>query len=351
MESFLYKVSQAPIFQNVTYSNSEEAVSCFKGDIEIVQNLETGLVYNRLFNNDLMNYDENYQNEQSISKFFLDHLEQVSEIISKNLGKKSLIEVGCGKGFFLEMLLTKGFEVCGFDKSYGGNNPNIKKTYFDKDSKVNGKGIILRHVLEHVEEPLGFLNKIKDSNGGKGLIYIEVPCFDWILKNRAWFDICYEHVNYFRLSDLRKMFGKVISEGHFFGNGQYIYIVAELESLKDKIEATDKIEFPKDFLENVPNSESGNGSLNVIWGASTKGVIFSLLSRRKDFRIDLAVDINPVKQERYLPVTGIKVVSPEYLMKNYNSEVNIYIMNSNYYDEIIEITKNKYNYIKVDGNN
>src|SRR3546814_9608010 len=61
-------------------------------------------------------------------------------------------------------------------------------------------------------------------------IYIEVPCFDWIVEHSAWFDVFYEHVNYFRLADLRAMFGTVHEAGHLFG-GQYLYIVADLSTL------------------------------------------------------------------------------------------------------------------------
>jgi hypothetical protein len=46
-------------------------------------------------------------------------------------------------------------------------------------------------------------------------------------RAQSWFDLFYEHVNYFRLDDLRRMFGTVHEAGHLFG-GQYLYIVADL---------------------------------------------------------------------------------------------------------------------------
>ena len=90
---------------------------------------------------------------------------------------------------------------------------------------------LLRHVLEHIQDPVSFLAEIANANQG-GQIYIEVPCFDWILEHKAWFDLFYEHVNYFRLDDLRRMFGTVHEAGHLFG-GQYLYVVADLASLRD----------------------------------------------------------------------------------------------------------------------
>ena len=116
--------------------------------------------------------------------------------------KKNIIEVGCGSGFFLELLNNNGFEVVGFDPAYKGKNPKIQKRYFNLNSKISANGIILRHVLEHINDPYTFLLNLKKKNNG-GLIYIEVPCFEWVLKKRTWFDVFYEHVNYFRLEDLK----------------------------------------------------------------------------------------------------------------------------------------------------
>ena len=48
----------------------------------------------------------------------------------------------------------------------------------------------------------------------------KVPCFDWICSKRAWFDIFYEHVNYFRLSDFGRIFGRLVHADRAFG-GQY----------------------------------------------------------------------------------------------------------------------------------
>lgn len=340
-----------PVFQNVTYPDSQSAKNCVCGDIELVQNTETGLVYNRSFNSKLMVYDKNYQNEQSLSEGFLKHLEDVSKIITESTGSDRLVEVGCGKGFFLEMLERKGIDVHGFDAAYEGNNPRIKDSFFDGDSGIKGKGIILRHVLEHIENPLNFLDELRKNNDGGGTIYIEVPCFDWICKHKTWFDICYEHVNYFRLQDLEKAFGEVISSGSLF-NGQYIYIVADLASLNiDAVKMTDKVTFPDDFLERVPKTSNKNNEAakSIIWGAATKGVIFSILSQRSGFNIDGAVDINPAKQNRYLPVSGIKTMPPEDFIKTHDDNTKIYVMNSNYTPEIKDLTNNRFKYIEVDG--
>ncbi len=191
-----------------------------------------------------MQYDADYQNEQAESVVFQRHLEQMSNLVVKHFHGDSLLEVGCGKGRFLELLQELGFDINGVDPTYEGSNPAVIKEYFTPALGVRADGIVLRHVLEHVKDPVGFLSNIRDANGGTGKIYIEVPCFDWICAHRSWFDIFYEHVNYFRLSDFSRMFGVVHEAGHAFG-GQYLYIVADLATIRSpKCDAADQVEFP-----------------------------------------------------------------------------------------------------------
>jgi len=141
------------------------------------------------------------------------------------------------------MLVRLDYDVTGFDPVYEGNNIRIQRRYFDQNIIGHAEGTILRHVLEHVQQPVDFLKQIKVANGGKGRIYIEVPCLDWICKYKAWFDIFYEHVNYFRLSDFKRMFGEIIASGYLFGE-QYLYVVAELATLRGpEIDTNDRVLF------------------------------------------------------------------------------------------------------------
>jgi hypothetical protein len=343
----LYKQANFPVFQNKTYGTAAEAMDCVCGDIDLVEDLETGLVHNSLFRDELLQYDQQYQNEQSNSPFFRQHLGVVAEIIRKNIGTKNLVEVGCGKGAFLEILSSLGFEITGFDPAYEGDNPTIEKAYFNPETGIHAKGLILRHVLEHIKDPVNFLCQLKKANGGGGLIYIEVPCFDWICKHRTWFDIYYEHVNYFRLSDFDRMFDKVVKSGRVFEE-QYLYVVADLETIKTpKINQQDRVKFPGNFINSISDFATEKSTDCVIWGGASKGTIFALLIERAGHRTKLVIDINTSKQGRYLPATGLLVHSPESALKLLKEGSDIYIMNSNYTAEIKQITDNAYVYIEV----
>jgi hypothetical protein len=263
-----------------------------------------------------------------------------------------LIEVGCGKGHFLELLQLRGFPVTGLDPTYEGENPSVIRRYFSPEIGLRAEGIVLRHVLEHVPDPVGFLAKIRDANGGSGKIYIEVPCFDWICDHRAWFDIFYEHVNYFRLSDFYRIFGAIHESGHVFA-GQYLYIVADLASVQEPVAAeADGFEFPRDFLatveQNVRHFKSGNSVGSAIWGGASKGVVFALFMERAGAKIEVVVDVNPAKHGKYLPGTGLQVCSPRHAMEILPRGADIVVMNGNYLQEIKESTGNQFNYLTVD---
>ncbi|MBC2770598.1 methyltransferase domain-containing protein [Pusillimonas sp. 7-48] len=330
------------------YDSAQEGKDCPKGDIRLVEDGATGLVYNVAFRPELMSYDGNYQNEQGVSSYFRQHLEAVADIVDCYLGRQHLVEVGCGKGFFLELLLRRGSEITGFDETYEGSNPRVRRQYYGPGVIDRAEGLVLRHVLEHVQDPFYFLQLLRDANGGSGRIYIEVPCFDWICKRKAWFDIFYEHVNYFRLADFRRMFGQILDCGHLFG-GQYLYVVAELSSLRSPVyDAADPVCFPADFTIKV-DVPIAAGNRSVVWGGASKGVIFTLLKARAGYVVDAVIDINPAKQGKYLAATGIQVCSPEQVLPQLPKGSTVFVMNSNYLDEIKRMSNNAYHYIGIDN--
>jgi SAM-dependent methyltransferase len=356
----IYRAEQLPVFQNSMFHTQEEAQNCVMGDVVLVRDLETGLIFNQAFRPELMEYNSDYQNEQAVSPVFRAHLDEVTAIIGKYFSDQTLIEVGCGKGYFLEHLNALGYKITGLDPTYEGASNHILKAYFTPETGLNAYGIILRHVLEHVQNPVEFLRNIADSNGGGGKIYIEVPCIDWICEHRAWFDVFYEHVNYFRLSDFSRIFGKVYEAGHIFG-GQYLYVVADLASLRmPRLTESDQFEFPADFLNTVNQfaelikaqyTDYPQKHPAIIWGGASKGVVFALFIQRAGANIDFVIDINPAKQGKYLAGTGLKVCSPSDVLEQVEQGATIFVMNGNYLAEIKLMTYNQFNYLTVDHEN
>lgn len=352
MGNELYRASGLPVLQNRTFADAASARASTSADVVLVQDPHSGLVFNAAFDPRKLVYDSDYQNEQAHSGHFKAHLEAVEQIIARHFGSKSLIEVGCGKGYFLEQLRSKGFNIVGIDPAYEGDNPHVIKAPFTPEAGLSAEAVVLRHVLEHIPDPQAFLHTIAQANGG-GLIYIEVPCLDWILEHRAWFDVFYEHVNYFRIDDFRRLFGAVHEVGHLFG-GQYLYVVADLGSLRSNLPAPDsQVQVPGDFQHSIERALSiakvSPGQALGIWGAASKGVIYSLFLQRAGVTVDQIVDINPAKQGRYLPLSGLRVSSPQEALQALPEGAHLFVMNSNYLDEIRRMTDDRYVYHAVDA--
>lgn len=349
----LFEVRNVPAYQNKMFETREAALACPTGDVVLAQDMASGLVANVAYDPFLLRYDESYQNEQGISPQFRDHLERVLAKVAAAFGHGDILEVGCGKGLFVELMRSHGLQARGLDDAYEGHSPYIEKRHFGTAAETPADAIVLRHVLEHIPNPLRFLHLIANSNGNRGLIYIEVPCFDWIMRNRAWFDVFYEHVNYFRLPDFERMFGQIVDSGHLFG-GQYLYAIADLSSLRAEALAADppSINFPSDFTRALDalatDALAASTRRRVIWGAAAKGVMFSHHLGLRGVRFDTAIDINPGKQGRFLASTGLAVAAPEVALSVLPPGSEIYVMNSNYISEISSMGGNRFQYISVD---
>jgi SAM-dependent methyltransferase len=339
----IYKVHGIPLFQNKVYKSEQEARRAPVGDVELVHCKACDYIYNQQFDYSLMSYDETYQNEQANSNYFQTYLESVIDlIITKGFADKKIVEIGCGKGYFLNELWKKGIDAIGFDPAYEGDNDKIIKDYFsDKYKDIKADLIIIRHTLEHVQEPLKFLQAIGQAAGEECHVFIEVPSFEWIVEHSAFWDVFYEHCNYFTRPSLENMFSQ--SEHGLLFNKQYQYLLASFDDLQEVpcargkgnsqvLSLAEKMEEYTEFIEQHDNI--------VVWGAGAKGSTFVNIMDCEAQKVKCVVDINPVKQGRFIGGSAHGIVSPEQLIATFDDAV-VLIMNENYESEIKEILKNK----------
>jgi 2-polyprenyl-3-methyl-5-hydroxy-6-metoxy-1,4-benzoquinol methylase len=210
--------SDVPVMQNRLYTSREDAMRAAVAPLELVFEPQSGLVYNARFDPNLLEYSEGYNNEQSLSPTFVGHMESVAGIIQRYLEPfERVVEIGCGKGAFLRMLRSNGILAVGLDPAYEGDEPYIQKRVFEPDAGMDADFVVLRHVLEHIPNPSRFLQQIAKVNRRRGRIFIEVPDLSWIIEHRAFYDLFYEHCNYFTASSLAAQFERVLDAGTFLG--------------------------------------------------------------------------------------------------------------------------------------
>jgi len=338
-----------PIIPNrpLKYAGEDESF----GDVSLRKNLKNGLIENAAFDPDQIEYDSDYQNNQALSASFEAHMKSVLEILkSRYPAGSKIVEVGCGKGDFLELLQADGsFEVVGYDGAYDGENAAIEKRFLTPADRLDADLVVLRHVLEHIKRPHEFLNLLADIFGNSD-IYIEVPDYAWIENNQAFFDITYEHVNYFTPESLSQLFVSVEQRGPLFGD-QYQYAIGNLaESNYAEFNRNYEVGrnwMPLGFDAIFPNFEATIAELEAaskdsdvyVWGAATKGVMFCHHLKRMSpiayGRILAGIDINPMKVDRFMPSVHLPIISVDTFCARAVGDELIVLMNPNYQEEIL----------------
>lgn len=107
-------------------------------------------------------------------------------LIEKNIGLeeiKSVFEIGCGSGGILYPFFTKGIRVsgCDFGEKYlkFGQEKGLDLYSGEIDPQKTPKNsqdlIILSHVLEHINEPIQFVNDVLDYLKDEKYLLVEVP--------------------------------------------------------------------------------------------------------------------------------------------------------------------------------
>lgn len=135
---------------------------------------------------------EYYKNSINIlGKYSLDDYTRRYKTFKKLFKNKDVLDFGCGNGIFLKKIKDA--------KSYNGVELNLSNINFIKRNikKINIKDniekfdkkfdiVTLFHVLEHLDNPIVYLKKIKNKLKKKGRIIIEVPSSKDILINNKF---------------------------------------------------------------------------------------------------------------------------------------------------------------------
>ncbi len=105
--------------------------------------------------------------------------------------KYKVLEVGPGPGAFVKVWMEayskSKYSVIELDKNCYQDlkrlGVKIIENNFDQLHEYYDL-IIISHVLEHVSDPIGFLNPLIKQLKKGGHLFIEVPCMDWVHKKK-----------------------------------------------------------------------------------------------------------------------------------------------------------------------
>ncbi len=357
---------KVPVHQNLLMKDRALAVAIARGDLQLSVCGACRFVYNSAFDGRKLSYGADYDNNQTCSPFFNGYVEDLARYLvsERDLRNCRIAEVGCGNGYFLRKLIEPpelGNIGYGFDPSYSGPPVDLdgrlqfhRRFYSTECAKDPVDVVICRHVIEHVPDPVALLRTIRDalSRSPDGQLFFETPCAEWILKQRALWDVFYEHCSYFTADSLTTAFEisgfEVQRVQHNFG-GQYLWLEAKLANSPSTLSShhsdsivglsrefgTVEARLTQHWQTNLRNT-AREGRV-AVWGAGAKGVTFANLVDPHQQYITCVVDLNPAKQGCFLPGSGHPIVSyldlPMYQVKN------AILMNPNYREENLTILR------------
>ena len=359
-----------PVMQNVVYDSPAIAKQCPSGNMTLTTCQQCGHTFNCLFDPSLVVYDKSYNNivpSEVMDRYY----DQIADYLYQqyNLRKGSLVEVGCGKGVLLKRISAKYTDVSGLgiDPSFEGNpGPFIESKlrfiadifrpeHLDSDPSL----IVCRHVLEHIFNLPQFLRDIRSTLHSWLPVpfFFEVRDLNWIVNNRAFMDFCFEQPNYFTPDSVRECFrlnGFIVDRIRPAFGDQYLWVEGYISP--DEPAANNKRNpaiglmtrhlldyFPKEqdnlnHIRSFLRQKKQEKRHTVVWGMSTKGILFNYLIDPGSTLVDQCVDINEDKQGKFLPITGKLIQAPRDISIMSPNPV-IIVMNPAYKAEIIALCK------------
>lgn len=110
-----------------------------------------------------------------------ENISLISDLMNYSKPPSSILDIGCDRGFFLDEARRYGYKVYGVELSQEARsytqkiNIDVKDDIEDYDRKFDV--ITMWHVLEHLENPKEFLEKVKSKLNRPGYLLIRVPDF------------------------------------------------------------------------------------------------------------------------------------------------------------------------------
>lgn len=328
-------------------------------------------------------YDYSYTSGNS--PIAINHFKEISNIIKKKFIKNKkcqLLEIASNDGTFLKNFNhNKKINIVGIDPSkymckLAKKNKinNIINDFFNYKSSIKIKKkygdfdlIYAANVFNHIDNPYEFLENSKNLIKKNGIIILEFPDLDQLLKKISFDTIYHEHRNYYSKRSLIKVLRNVNLKIIKFENLEYMSGSLRVYLINQKFTKTDctkfqkfnlqlfnkfinKSKFIKKYLKKfvkkhkyknivgVGAATKGNTLLNYCGfnykqincileksihkiGKFTPSSAIPIVSENKPFKIDallfLPWNINSFLKKKFLNKFKVDYISLEDIVKNY----------------------------------
>lgn len=318
-------------------------------DLEICQCMGCGLVQ---LNNDPVPYYREVIRAAAVSEVIKDSkTQQFADFLRKHaLHGRKIIEIGCGGGEFLSLLLPLDVKAYGLEYSESAvaecvkNGLLVARGYPDRETGALANGpfdaFLLLMFLEHMPDPNVALRVIYDNLADNAVGLVEVPNFDMMLRNKLFSEFIGDHLLYFTKKTLQttlQLNGFDVME---YNEIRDDYVISVVVKKRRRLDISHFYDYQAKIKTDIDAYLNQFAAKRVsIWGAGHQALAIIALTGIAD-RIRYVVDSAPFKQGMYTPATHLPIVAPEAL----NSDLvdAIIIMAASYSDEVAAIIRQRF---------
>jgi SAM-dependent methyltransferase len=336
-------IDALPVHVGVLWRSRAAALATARGDMHMHLCAGCGYGWNAAFDAGLLDYTQDYDNALHGSALFRRfESAMVGHLVERYaLAGGMVVEVGCGDGRFLGLLCEAGDNRgVGFEP---GHRPErqadvgrdrveiLAEPYAADHPRRHADLVVARQVLEHMDDPVGFLATLRRGIGDRGTaLYVDVPNGGALLGEYASWDLMYEHCGYYvepALRGVAEAAGFAVADVRPAHAGQFLVLearpAAPVPACDRSAEVAPYVEraarFGANFRRRVAQWRGRlgeyvrNGNTLVAWGAGGRAVTF-FNAVGIGPAVSGVVDLNPSKQGTFLAGTGHEILAPERLV-------------------------------------
>lgn len=336
-----YEIGGVPAQTCVLLDDAAEAAAYPTGDILLAYCTACGFIQNVRFDLALVDYSKPTEESQAFSPRFTEFASGLAdELVERHrLEGKSVLEIGCGKGEFLQLLAERGIgSGLGIDPGYlpnrdlgDGSALEFRREWYDgDDTHLTGDLVLTRHLMEHVPNVGEFFGWLAESAGHTpgATMFTEVPDTTRVLAEGAFWDVYHEHCSYFTLGSLARTIrgaGMAVTDLRYGFDDQYLLATSMLDTDRGEVFSTEDTpaqiaQLAEQFAgtatatiarwQSAIDAVQAVGGSVAVWGGGSKAAAFLTSVGARDVRV---VDINPHKQGKWLPGSAVEVLAPDVL--------------------------------------